>query len=181
MDTILAVARVEFKMSWPDAYGHTVEEAAAMCGKSPQWVRERISDGTVRVSRTKWESRWVYLSGPMVARLKGAVDTPRPQQLCRTTWLRQSEAATDAGVSNATIIRWAEEGSLERLSASDGWRYHRDAVRARARTYWETARFRRELRPVWLQAECSPHTRESPMAMPKEGLVVGPKGWTMTS
>ncbi len=52
-----------------------------------------------------------------------------------------------------TMISWAKEGSLKRKQSTTGWRYHREGVKARARVYWETARFRRPIQPQWLKDE----------------------------
>ena len=68
-------------------------------------------------------------------------------------WLRLSEAASEAGVSAATLLRWADDGELARKQAPSGYRYHREAVRARARQYWATVRFHRAVPPSWLAAE----------------------------
>ena len=133
--------------------GYTVEEAAAKAGMTDQWVQERIQDGTIKVSRAKWDRRRIYISEPMMRRLLEAKQkTPGIKRL-GADWLRLSEAANEAGVCTTTLIKWAEDGELVRLPSDVGWRYHREAVRARARRYWVTVRFRRATPPDWLQSE----------------------------
>ena len=61
--------------------------------------------------------------------------------------------ARELGVSAATLLRWADDGELARKQAPSGYRYHREAVRARARQYWATVRFHRAVPPSWLAAE----------------------------
>ena len=68
-------------------------------------------------------------------------------------WLLQSKAAHEAGVSSGTIVRWAQDRELGRRRSRLGWRYHRKAIRARARRYWKTVRFRRAVPPDWLKHE----------------------------
>ena len=52
-----------------------------------------------------------------------------------------------------TILKWAERAEVPRVQGRAGWRYPREAVRARARAYWRTVRFHRATPPQWLQAE----------------------------
>jgi hypothetical protein len=59
----------------------------------------------------------------------------------------------EAGVSATSIMNWADCGDLERLHTPTGWRYPRDAVRARARLYWQHVRFKRATPPQWLRDE----------------------------
>ncbi len=137
-------------------HGYTVEEAAAKAGMTDQWVQERIQDGTIKVSRAKWDRRRIYISEPMMRRLLEAKHkTPGIKRL-GADWLRLSESANEAGVCTTTLIKWAEDGELVRQPSDVGWRYHREAVRARARRYWVTVRFRRATPPDWLQAEVQP-------------------------
>lgn len=56
-------------------------------------------------------------------------------------------------MTTATIIKWAEQGELRRVRDPTGWRYERDALRARARAYWQGVRFHRARPPAWLQAD----------------------------
>lgn len=137
-------------------HGYTVEEAAAEAGATVQWVHERIQDGTIKVSRAKWDRRRIYISEPMLKRLlKVRRKKPEAKRL-GADWLRLSEAANEAGVCTTTLIKWAEDGELVRQTSEVGWRYHREAVRARSRRYWATVRFHRATPPDWLQAEAQP-------------------------
>lgn len=133
--------------------GYTLEEAAEEAGESVQWVHECINMGIAKVSKAKWDRRRLYISAPMLKRLKAYKENPvRPERLS-DDWLRLSEAAQEAKVTTATIIKWADAGELKRRQSKNGWRYHRKAVRAKARSYWPTARFVRAVPPDWLQAE----------------------------
>ncbi|PND30184.1 hypothetical protein C1I89_29900 [Achromobacter pulmonis] len=134
--------------------GHTLEEAAELLGVPLAWVKARKRDGTVRVSQVRWDRRRQYLSAPMLERLREALRRPAPQaSLPSGDWLRLGDAALEAGVSAATIQRWANDGELERREAIGGHRYHREAVRARARRYWVQVRFHRARPPAWLAME----------------------------
>jgi hypothetical protein len=135
------------------APGYTIEEVAEIIGKDAGWVEERIGDGTVRPLRTKHDHGRLYLSEPMIRRLRQALAAPRPRTTTQAGWLRLGEAALEAGVTAATIIKWADCHELERVAGTNGWRYPRDAVRSRARAYWQSTRFRRATPPQWLQAE----------------------------
>lgn len=133
--------------------GHTVEEAALEIGASVQWVHDRIRDGTIRVLQAKWDRRRVYISEPMMQRLRKAKRNPPKKERLNDDWLRLSDAAHEAGVCTTMLIRWAGNSELERRKSKIGWRYHREAVRARARTYWRNIRFIRATPPDWLIAE----------------------------
>lgn len=129
--------------------GRTVAEAAAELGRDEAWVRARIEDGTVRPGRRVWQGGKPYLSDPMMERLRAAPDA----RAAAPAGMRLSGAAADAGVSAATLIGWAEEGGVARTYAPSGWRYDRDAVRARARLYWREPRSHRATAPGWLRDE----------------------------
>jgi hypothetical protein len=133
--------------------GYTFEQAAETLGKPVAWIEARQADGTIRVLQTKWDPSRVYLSEPMMARLRKFVEPTDPAEKPSADWLRLSDAAFEAGVTTATIIRWAETGALDRRQSRLGWLYHRDHVRGRARCYWQTVRFHRATPPAWLQAE----------------------------
>lgn len=133
--------------------GYTLDEAAAALGTTLQWIKARKDDGTIRVSQAKWDRRRIYITEPMLARLREALQSPvRPRKLS-SEWLRLGDAAQEAGVTPTTLTKWAEAGELARTPSPSGWRYHREAVRARAREYWETVRFHRAKPPPWLCAE----------------------------
>lgn len=135
--------------------GYTVEEAAEKLGATVSWVLDRKKDGTIRVLQTKWDGRRVYMTEPMFQRLKIAFENPKAVSTEKFSddWLRVSEAAQEAGVTNGTITKWASDNELPRKKSIIGWRYHREAVRARAREYWKTVRFHRAVPPDWLQNE----------------------------
>ena len=132
--------------------GYSIAEAARAIGKDAAWVEDRIRDGTVRPLRTRHTPGRLYLSEPMIRRLRAAVVAPRAQTVPQEGWLRLGEAALDAGVTAATIIKWAAAGELERTRGPNSWRYAQDAVRARAQAYWRTSRFHRATPPVWLRS-----------------------------
>lgn len=133
--------------------GYSIEEAAEQLGKTPQWVRDRIADGTVKLSRAKWDRRRVYLSVPMMQRLQQTILHPVKRERLGDEWLRVSKAAAEAGVSVTTILHWGDRGELSRKMHRGIYRYHREAVRARARTYWADIRFHRATPPAWLAEE----------------------------
>lgn len=133
--------------------GYTFEEAAEDLGESIQWIHECINSGVIKVSQAKWDRRRRYITQPMMNRLKEYQKNPvRPERLS-DDWLRLSDAAQEAGVSTGTIMKWAAEGEMKRRKAKNGWRYHREALRARARRYWLTVRFHRAIKPDWLKEE----------------------------
>jgi hypothetical protein len=133
--------------------GYTFERAAEMLGKSVSWIEARQADGTIRVLQTKWDPSRVYISEPMMNRLRKFIEPVENEEKLPAEWLRLSDAAFEAGVTIGTIIKWAETGLLPRRQSNIGWRYYRDHVRAQARRYWKTVRFRRVTPPAWLAAE----------------------------
>ncbi len=133
--------------------GYTIEEAAAAVGMPVQWVLARKQDGTIKVLRTKWDHRRVYITEPMLQRLEEVKRKPIVREQLNSAWLRLSDAAYEAGVSATTVMRWAESGELSRRRSRIGWRYHRGAVHSRARRYWKSVRFHRATPPDWLRAE----------------------------
>jgi hypothetical protein len=138
------------------APGYTIEEAAQALQRSAGWVEARIADGTVRPLQRQWDRNQLYLSEPMMRRLRAVPAVPacpRGSDLPGEEDLRLGEAALEAGVTASTITHWADAGELTRIRFGSGWRYPRDAVRARARLYWQRNRFHREVPPQWLQEE----------------------------
>jgi hypothetical protein len=133
--------------------GYTVKQVAATLGRDVAWVEDRIRDGTVRLLRTTGDTSRLYLSEPMVRRLRSVAAKPQPSAPLGFQWLRLGEAAIEAGVTTSAIANWANQGEVRRVHEPTGWRYHRDAVRARARTYWRNVRFHRATPPEWLRAE----------------------------
>lgn len=152
LDTVNAV-----KKRLESSEGYTFREAAARLGVTVQWIHERKIDGTMRVSRAKWDRRRIYITEPMFQRLKHAKRHPVKREHLGADWLLLSKAAAEAGVSTATILHWVDAGELDRRKSLQGWRYHRRTVRARARRYWKTVRFHRAVWPEWLRVD-----RESP-------------------
>ncbi len=148
LDTVKAV--IKRRQSRP---GYTFQQAAELLGKPVSWIEARQADGTIRVLQTKWDASRVYISEPMMNRLRKFVEPQERDEKISAAWLRLSDAAFEAGVTTATIIRWAETGALERRQSKLGWLYHRDHVRAQARTYWKNVRFHRATPPEWLQVE----------------------------
>ena len=148
LETVQAVVkRLESKE------GYSLVECARLVGKTDQWVQERVADGTVRVSRAKWDQERLYLTETMLHKLALAARHGEKVKLDADTWLRLSDAAHEAGVTSATICKWADEGLLGRVEATNGWRYRRDDVRTKARSYWQTVRFHRARKPDWLAEE----------------------------
>jgi hypothetical protein len=131
--------------------GYTIEEAAARLRTSVQWIHERKLDGTIRLSRAKWDRRRLHITKPMFRRLKEALRKPVRHERFGPDWLLLSKAANEAGVAAATILPWTEDGELDRRRSLQGWRYQRKAVRARARRYWKSVRFHRAVPPDWLR------------------------------
>lgn len=133
--------------------GYSLEEAAAKLEVSLQWVHERVQDGTVRLMTAKWDVRRPYLTEPMMKRLEAAKSGPARKQRLSAEWMRMSMAAHEAGVSPATIKNWESAGELTGKPVNTGVHYHREAVRAKARLYWDNQRFKRATPPQWLQQE----------------------------
>lgn len=136
--------------------GHSIEEAAVRIGKTAQWVQGRIDDGTIRVSSVPWDKRVLYITDPMLKRLQAAasgdVGHAKSEKL-GPEWLTLNDAAMEAGVSMATLNEWGNKGELPYREACRKRHYHIEAIRARARKYWQTVRFHRAEPPAWLQEE----------------------------
>jgi hypothetical protein len=132
--------------------GYTLDEAAEGLRTTRSWLKERIADGTIRLLRAKWDRRRLYVSEPMMKRLREFKRTRRSTEALGSNWLFLSEAAREAGVCTTTILRWREDRLLKRRPSHLGFRYHRRAVRAQARRYWKSARFLRPVKPAWLTA-----------------------------
>ncbi|WP_157103492.1 hypothetical protein [Variovorax sp. WDL1] len=135
--------------------GLTVEQAADALGATAAWVTERVADGTITVKRNKWDDR-LYLTEPMLQRLRTVQFQPVKRVRSAHEWRRLSEAAGLAGVSTTTLSRWGEAGDVRRMLEPSGWHYHLADVRARARLYWKTVRYKRARPPAWLCAEQEP-------------------------
>lgn len=138
--------------------GFEISEAAKLLKTSVERIEEEIARGSARVSRAPWDRRRRYLTKPMVERLRAALKSRN--KLARPTAedLSLDAASIDSGVSMTTVRRWAADGEIDRVATTQGWRYPRASLRRRARVYWKTARFLRDLRPAWLKAEARAKT-----------------------
>jgi transposase len=132
--------------------GYSIAQAAKIVGKSVSWVQARIDDGSVRVLKTQWNGR-LYFSTPMIERLRKAVRAIRARRRSPSEWMRQSASAALAGVSLATIVKWAKANQIRREHDASGWHYHVPSLRRRARRYWRSQRYLRAVPPAWLRAE----------------------------
>lgn len=139
--------------------GCDLEQAAERLQVSVEWIEQQVKLGLVRVSRARWDRRRRYLTEPMMTRLQtilaGGTVKARIPARPPTGYMGLYAAAHEAGVSVTTVARWAAEGLLIREAVDGRTYFHRDAVRARARTYWANVRFRRATPPAWLVAERS--------------------------
>lgn len=135
--------------------GHTLEEAAVLLGVPLAWVKARKRDGTVKVAQARWDRRRQYLTSAMVQRLRDELLQPAPtrERLPAGDWLSLGAAAREAGVSTTTVQHWVSAGELAHRGEKGQRRYHREAVRARARCHWKVSRLHRAKRPDWLQRE----------------------------
>ncbi|CAN7773669.1 helix-turn-helix domain-containing protein [Variovorax sp. LjRoot290] len=143
--------------------GLTVEEAAEALGSTAECITACIADGTITVKRNKWDER-LYLTPPSLERLREVQFQPTKRVRLGDDWARLSAAAALAGVSTTTLIRWGEAGDVRRVSEASGWHYHLDDVRARARLYWQTVRFKRARAPAWLRTERQATCSSEPVA-----------------
>ncbi|MHB1057293.1 MAG: helix-turn-helix domain-containing protein [Rhodanobacter sp.] len=135
--------------------GYTIPEAASETGQSQAWVHDRIKDGTIRITRARWDQRRLYITAPMLARLKrAALANPNRKNELSSAWITLGDAARLAGVSTATINNWrrAEEVRTMQATKGIGARFARVSVMVRARRYWQTCRFHRATPPEWLQS-----------------------------
>ena len=133
--------------------GYTIEEAAVALGRTEGWVKEQIERGATRVSRAKWDRRRIYITEPMLQRLREVSEQPIEVEKLGPEWLTLSEAALEAAVSLATLNNWGVKDELAYREHKGVRHYHREAVRARARKYWENPRLHRAIPPAWLQDE----------------------------
>lgn len=136
--------------------GYTIEEAAAELDVTVEWINDRKADGTIRISRGKWDRRRYYISGPMLKRLRRAKKRGVKDLPLGPEWLYPSKAEEISGVSIGTLVKWATNGELKRRKTIVGWRYQDKGVRARARRYWKSeVRFHRAVPPRWLQQQAA--------------------------
>lgn len=133
--------------------GYTLDEAAAILGTPLQWVIDRKMDGTVKVLKCKWDGRRVYINEPGMNVLRNALINPINKEKLGDEWLNLAESTTEAGVTAVTLKKWVNNDEIKRKQTPSGWRYHRQAIRARARTYWQTVHYTRKDLPSWLDNE----------------------------
>lgn len=134
------------------AHGHTMAEAAHAVGRSEQWVRQCIADGVIRVTATKWNPDRIYITTPMLKRLRTAAKNGvKAAPTLDGDWLAPGAAAVEAGVSQVTLNRWVASGNVERQLTGRYWKVHRNALRAYARQFWDTEIHRRprSVPPAW--------------------------------
>lgn len=137
-------------------HGYTIEEAAAELEVDEAWVRECIKDGVIRVARARWDRRRLYVTGPMLERLREELRSPRERpEPPSDNWLSPSAAAELAGLSTATIHNWRVAGEIRCRPGSNGYLYYRRSVMARARRFWKTSprRRKRAVPPAWFLEE----------------------------
>ena len=132
--------------------GHTVSEAADLLGVPEAWVRDRIDQGVVKIKSASWDDR-LYVTQSMLTRLRSALAQPEKRSPSGAAWVRLSRAASIAGVSASTLMRWGDSSLVQRQPAASGMHYLEADVRSQAREYWKTARWVRDRRPAWLVAE----------------------------
>lgn len=134
-------------------HGYTIEEAAEALGRTEGWVKEQIEKGATRVSRAKWDRRRLYITEPMLQRLREVLKQPLEVEKLGAEWMSLSEAALEAAVSLATLNTWGLNGELVYREHKGVRYYHREAIRARARKYWENPRLHRAVPPAWVKQE----------------------------
>jgi len=137
-------------------HGSTIEEAAEALNRTEGWVKEQIEKGATRVSRAKWDRRRLYITEPMLQRLREVSEQPVEVEKLSAEWLSLSGAALEAAVSLATLNAWGLKGELSYREHKGVRHYHTEAVRAKARKYWQTVRFHRATPPAWLLQEMQP-------------------------
>ncbi|WP_027489346.1 hypothetical protein [Rhodanobacter sp. OR92] len=136
--------------------GCTIAEAADAVCKTEAWVQDRIKDGTIRITRARWDRRRLYITAPMFERLKIAAQQESPAKLeLSSAWINLAAAARLAGVCTGTVNNWRVAGEVRTRQAAKGIgaRFARTSIMARARRYWKTCRFHRASPPEWLQSE----------------------------
>lgn len=131
-------------------HGYTIAEAAAELDVDEGWVNDRIKDGTIRITRARWDRRRLYVTEPMMQRLREEKRSPRERREAPTAaWLTAGEAAELSGVSYATLHNWRHAGELRCRPGSNGFLYYRRSVIARSSRYWEAPKFKRAVPPTW--------------------------------
>ena len=152
--------------------GHSIEAAAATLGCTTQWIHARIADGTIRIHTAPWNPDRLYVSEPMLRRLRAAaaagvdlVERLGPE------WLNLTAASNLAGVSLSTFRKWHANDELEFKSSNKGPQFHESVVKKRAGRYWRTeVRFKRAVPPPWYTSCEGSGTLASPNALPATAL-----------
>lgn len=132
--------------------GRTIEQAARELRRSPRWIKDRILDGTVRIARAKFDRRRLYLTAPMLERLRKWKPTRKVDRFS-SRWLPSTPAAREAGVSVGQLTNWRDDGLPFRMNSDGHHFYAVRSLRAWARRYWEHPRLHRATPPQWLQHE----------------------------
>ena len=138
--------------------GYELEEVASELGVTLSWVEESIASGLVRVAQVPWDLSRRYLSVAMVNRLRRELKNPMQRSSIPKGTLGQNQAAMDAGVATGTLKKWIADVDLPTQDSRIGPRVKREDVRKIARSYWQTARFKRAHKPGWLVAELAGKT-----------------------
>jgi hypothetical protein len=142
--------------------GYSVHDAAAMLRVTRAWVMARVEDGTIRLTTDKWDSGEPRITPPMFERLRAAKDRPPLRRgLDPTRWCGLSQAAIEAGVTAATLVKWAAAGEVKRARDNGRYRYELTSLRQRALEYWQTCRFTRADRPAWVAEQLAPALAEA--------------------
>lgn len=154
-DQIHAETIATIKKRLRSAPGISIAAAAAHVQRTPEWVEAQIHNGTVRVLTGKWDADRRYISKPMLRRLEqAAAGLRQPPRQWAEEWVLLSDGAQLAGVSPATLLRWAAAGEVTVHTGEVRHRYHRTTIEMRARRYWNgEVRFHRKAVPAWLAQE----------------------------
>jgi excisionase family DNA binding protein len=146
LSTLQAVMRRQ-----ASAQGYTVADAARELSQTEQWVHDQVAAGKVKLAKTRWDERR-YFTEPMMRALRrvaaeGPLEAPLSDE-----WVPLSIAASVAGVTAATIRKWARGGRLQEAAHPTGNRYLIASVRACATEYWRANHRPRAVPPDWFSA-----------------------------
>lgn len=149
----LATVQAAIKRVSSGCVGITIREAAEALEKPIGWVEAHIKAGTVRVARVLPGTRLRRLTAPMVRRLAKVKRRKPPRKPLSAEWLTLSQGADLAGVTKSTIWKWHTVGEIRTIYSENFIRYSKKSIKARARVYWRTVRFKRKVLPKWLEEE----------------------------
>lgn len=136
----------------------TLAEAAQRLGRTVAWVRHAIDVGVLKALKGV-DRRQRVVGRKLVEQLlrNGIPELPPTRGRGRPVeWLQGFQACELAGVTIATIKRWAAIRAIRSRTwrPSDGpygVRYHKGSVEKRARHYWlHENKFKRATPPAWL-------------------------------